>query len=224
MRLLILRLQGPLQSWGERSKWDNRDSASMPTKSGVIGIIACCMGIGRDDAELVELHRKLKLAVRADMPGRLGTDYHTVSSDRMMNSEGKLQQRTIVSFRQYLQDASFLAVLHSEDDALLDRIVYAMHHPKWTAFLGRKSCVPTYPLLPLDTNEYSSVKDALNRHPLADRAALGSKNDVVRAEIESAQGLFDRNDELRAAGRHFASRKVEYYNVDKEGFECTVRS
>lgn len=36
-KMLMLRLEGVLQSWGEHSRFDSRDSASMPTKSGVVG-------------------------------------------------------------------------------------------------------------------------------------------------------------------------------------------
>ena len=214
MRLLILRLEGPLQSWGERSKWDNRDSALMPTKSGVIGIIACCMGLSRDDDRLLELHRKLKLAVRADMPGRLGVDYHTVSSENMMNAEGKAQKRTIVSYRQYLQDASFLAVISSEDDLLLDSVSFALRHPKWAAFLGRKSCVPTYPLIPVETDEFDSIKEALDNWPFAERTDTERRS--FRAEIEEPEGQFTRGDSLLSTDRHFSGRRVEYYAVRRE--------
>jgi CRISPR system Cascade subunit CasD len=36
---LFLRLEGPLQAWGERGRWSIRDSAAEPTKSGVIGLL-----------------------------------------------------------------------------------------------------------------------------------------------------------------------------------------
>lgn len=36
--LLILRLEGALQSWGDHSKWDVRDSGDFPSKSGVVGV------------------------------------------------------------------------------------------------------------------------------------------------------------------------------------------
>ena len=49
MKLLLIRLEGALQSWGEWAKWDERDSGLMPTKSGVIGVLACCMGLKRGD-------------------------------------------------------------------------------------------------------------------------------------------------------------------------------
>lgn len=211
MRLLIIRLEGPLQSWGERSRWDNRDSALMPTKSGVIGMIACCMGIPREDARLVELHNALTVALRADMPGRLGADYHTVTSEQLMTADGKTQDRTIVSYRQYLQDASFLLVIASRDNSLLDRITHGLRHPVWTAFLGRKSCVPTRPLIPVDTEEFASVEEALNSYPLAER--VDPDQISFRVEIEDPAGDHLRNDSLRTADRHFARRQVKYYTV-----------
>ena len=39
-KLLVLCLEGVLQSWGEDAKWDIRDSSDMPTKSGIVGLIA----------------------------------------------------------------------------------------------------------------------------------------------------------------------------------------
>lgn len=222
MRLLILRLEAPLQSWGERSKWDNRDSGLMPTKSGIIGIIACCMGLPRDDGFIAELHQKLSVAVRADMPGRLGTDYHTVTSESMMNAEGKPQERTIVSFRQYLQDASFLAVLASEEPGLLDEIANAMKHPKWPAYLGRKCCVPTYPLLPVVTDEYSSMTEAIENWPLAERA--DPDMDSFRAEIDDPHGKYGRNDNLCSRGRHFSVRRVEYHIVRRKAENVSFKT
>ena len=222
MRLLIMRLEGPLQSWGERSQWDNRDSALMPTKSGVIGMIACCMGISREDRRLIELHNKLTVAVRADIPGVLGADYHTVTSDRMMNAEGKEQERTIVSSRQYLQDASFLLVISSRDNALLDEIVCAFRHPVWTAFLGRKNCVPTCPLIPCDTNEFASIEKAIEAFPLTERA--DPKRLRFRAEIDDPEGEFVRNDSLRSTERRFAMRRVRYHTVGRREENVSLAS
>ena len=41
--LIMLRLEGPLQSWGELSKWDSRESSDMPTRSGIVGLLASAM-------------------------------------------------------------------------------------------------------------------------------------------------------------------------------------
>ena len=84
--LLILRLEGPLQSWGENSKWDHRDSADLPTKSGIIGLLGCALGLPRKDPALVELCSAVRLAVRADRPGIRTTDYQTVTGTPLLNA------------------------------------------------------------------------------------------------------------------------------------------
>ena len=43
---LLLRLQGPMQSWGTTSRFDERDTQLEPSKSGVLGLV--CAAIGRD--------------------------------------------------------------------------------------------------------------------------------------------------------------------------------
>ena len=46
---LLLRLAGPLQSWGMLSHFNERDTARFPTRSGVIGLLAAALGIARDE-------------------------------------------------------------------------------------------------------------------------------------------------------------------------------
>ena len=69
--ILLLRLEGPLQSWGERARWDFRDTAPFPTKSAVVGILACAMGLQRESAEIVDMNDALRMAIRADRAGRV---------------------------------------------------------------------------------------------------------------------------------------------------------
>lgn len=218
MRLLLLRLEGPLQSWGDHSEWDDRDTTSMPTKSGVIGLIACCMGLVRGDARICAMHNTLTVSVCADSPGQLGVDYQTAKSPRLMTADGKfrsVKKSTIESNRQYLQDASFLVVLASEQEALLDEIAHALRHPKWTPYLGRKCCVPTRPLLEEDSTTYASVEDAIRRHPVA--ARFDHPNTALRAEIETPNGEYSRNDHLvDARERRFTVRNVRMMSIQKE--------
>ncbi|MEU3340436.1 CRISPR-associated protein Cas5 [Streptomyces sp. NPDC006668] len=93
--VLLIRLAGPLQSWGTASRFPaRRDSHSRPTKSAVIGMCAAALGLPRtmglkqphsptdDKAQakltvLGELARSL-FGVRADHPGVPVRDYHTV--------------------------------------------------------------------------------------------------------------------------------------------------
>ena len=55
MATLLLRLAAPLQSWGSSSKFEIRTTEKMPTKSGVVGMLAAALGLRRD-ADLARLN------------------------------------------------------------------------------------------------------------------------------------------------------------------------
>jgi CRISPR system Cascade subunit CasD len=64
---LFLRLEGPLQSWGENCPWSERRTAPEPTKSGIVGLLACAMG-WRDDSRLRQLSLDIRARSRAPRP------------------------------------------------------------------------------------------------------------------------------------------------------------
>lgn len=148
MRTLLLRLAAPMQSWGTESKFDTRQTRREPSKSGVIGLLACALGIRRDDfAALAELS-KLSFGVRVDQEGQQLMDYQTVKSykskeDFLAETNPEAAYQT---YRYYLADAIFVAAVSSDDDALMDRLEAALHRPAFPLFLGRRSCPPTLPL------------------------------------------------------------------------------
>lgn len=165
---LFLRLEGPLQSWGERSHWSIRDSASEPTKSGVIGLIACALGYGEDE-QLRALSEQTRMGVRVDAPGSRITDYHTIGGGydkpALLTAEGKPkkssgQPHTEISQRDYLCDASFLVALQAEDAGLIEQMAAALREPQWTVYLGRKSCPPGRPIFE-GVGEYPDLVQAL---------------------------------------------------------------
>lgn len=158
---LILHLAGPLQSWGEKSRFNQRDTARFPTRSGIIGLIASALGQHRDQP-LDEL-RKLRIAVRADRPGTVLRDFHTVGGGvppklTVATAEGKHrpgETGTLVSHRYYLQDAAFTLAIttDTEQQPLLDRYEAALRAPAWPPYLGRRSCPPAGPLLLTRTDD-----------------------------------------------------------------------
>jgi len=141
---LLLRLAGPLQSWGMTGQFLLRDTHTQPTKSGVVGMIAACLGRPRG-ADIDDLVR-LRMAVRTDQPGTLLHDYHTVSrtdGTTLPTASGKKKKdKTAVTDRWYLADAVFLLAL-TGDRGLIERISDAIDRPVYAPVLGRRSCVPT---------------------------------------------------------------------------------
>ena len=77
MNTLLLRLEGPLQSWGLRARWEERDTAFEPSKSGIIGLLGCALGLHRDNDRLREISEQLTMGVRVERQGQLLLDYHT---------------------------------------------------------------------------------------------------------------------------------------------------
>jgi CRISPR system Cascade subunit CasD len=153
---LVLRLAGPLQSWGGASQFNRRETLPEPTKSGLVGLLAAAQGRRRTDP--IEDLLRLRLGVRTDRPGLLLRDYHTVSDYRgrpllSASSSGRGTQKptspakhTHVTQRYYLQDAVFVVAL-SGPVGLLETLYAAVRRPAFPLALGRRACVPTQPLV-----------------------------------------------------------------------------
>jgi CRISPR system Cascade subunit CasD len=140
---LTLCIDAPMQSWGTTSRFIIRDTATEPTKSGIVGLLAAALGVARDDTEKIAQLAELRMGVRVDREGIIERDYHTTQNVPTTLGGG---HRTIVSNRYYLADGVFLIVLEGEP-SLLAQLHAAVQHPHWPLFFGRKAYVPTRPLL-----------------------------------------------------------------------------
>ena len=153
MTVLLLRLAGPLQSWGVKSRFTVRATELAPTKSGIIGMLAAAVGRRRTDP--IEDLLSLRFGVRKDQPGRVIRDFHTART-----LDGKTSMP--LSERYYLADAVFLAGIEG-DTALLEGLDEALRHPFFPLYLGRRSCPPTHPVS-LGLRE-AGLLDALRAEP-----------------------------------------------------------
>lgn len=255
--LLLMRLEAPLQSWGTRARWDVRDTALEPTKSGVIGLIGCALGLRRGSPELEKLDEKLLFAVRVDHQGTLATDYQTATGYHRTAEGGykhaggvakslakakEHPENTIVSLRDYLHDARFLVVLSSADELLLKRLAGdvidpgwsgSLRRPRWPLYLGRKSCVPTRPVLSGLTDAYSGLEDALRKERW--RRPKGSSREtpgVLDGWIECGPGdpgwheserLSERQDAIRVNdARFYGFRNCRYISIPTRNLHVEV--
>ena len=215
---LFLRLEGPLQSWGERARWSVRDSAPEPTKSGIVGLLGCALGVA-DDESLRAISQGVRMGVRCDRPGRRIIDYHTVGGGydhpMLLTAQGKPKissgrPHTEQTWRHYLSDASFLVAVQGEPD-LIARLAEALQHPHWPIYLGRKCCMPTCP--PFDgVADFCDLETALAKWPWRgpDGSVLATPVEKVRAVLECApsqDGAVRRRDEIDSRTyRTFAPR------------------
>lgn len=155
MTVLLLQLSGPLQSWGDSSRFTRRMTRREPTKSGVVGLLASALGRSREEsvADLAQL----ELGVRSDQPGTIVRDFQ---------SEKSLDGKKIMplTHRYYLADAKFLVALGGNGE-LLHRLDAAVKAPRWPLYLGRRSCPPDTPLSLGVHEEYVTVREALEEEP-----------------------------------------------------------
>ena len=111
MSVLLLQLAGPMQAWGDSSRFTRRETRREPTKSGVVGLLASALGRTRE-ADMSDL-AALEFAVRIDQPGTVMRDFQTE-----IPAKGDPMPLT---HRYYLADAKFLVALGGEQ-ALLEEI------------------------------------------------------------------------------------------------------
>ena len=235
-----------MQSWGTRSRWDVRETGAEPTKSGVIGLLGCALGLQRDSDDLLFLDGKLLFGVRVEREGVVSTDYHTVTgyhrtaAGEFKHSGGTAKsfvkalehgESTVISPREYLHDAAFLVALSSDEKVLLQRIAGvdasgpwkgSLVNPCWPLYLGRKSCVPSRPVFERLTDEYQDVEDALKKEPwLPLRSRETEKKKAppkLFAWIEHPDGEYERQDALRLNQLRF----YEYRRCKRIEIETTT--
>jgi len=187
MPTLLLRLVGPMQSWGTTSRFDQRDTGKEPSKSGVIGLLSAAMGIVRENWTDLEPLTRLSMGVRHDRPGVPKRDYqtaqHIISADRSKIHE------TAVTTRDYLADAAFLVGLECDERSLLERVHAALRDPVWPLALGRKSYVPSESIWIENGVQDMPLRDALARWPwIASLRRWEEPPEKVLVSLESEDG------------------------------------
>lgn len=215
MNVLLLRLSGPMQSWGVQSRFSVRDTGLEPSKSGVVGLLAAALGRPRS-AEIADL-ATLRMAVRVDTEGLLKYDYHTAQD--VLKAGGGTKD-TEPSRRYYLAEARFLVGLAGEDLALLRRLHGALQDPVWLLFLGRKAFVPGEPIwLPDGLREDADLLPLMGRYPWLGRDTA-EQPERLRLVMEDPDGSEVRLDQpVSFAQRRFAPRRMVTSFVPASGLQ-----
>ncbi len=216
---LLIPLVGPMQAWGSRSRFDDRDTHPEPTKSGVLGLV--CAALGRGRTESIDDLAEMRFGVRSDVPGMAVSDFQT--AQRVLRASGG-GTTSVTSRRHYLSDAVFLAGLESASLALVRAIEAALMDPVWVLSLGRKG----YPLTAPPYLPWGSVREGVPLEqalaaepwrPLYPLPEWRPRPDQLRVLVEDLEGedgaiadvplAFDR--------RQFGLRRVRSHMAPREG-------
>lgn len=175
---LILRLEGPLQAWGDVAMDPRRPTRAFPSRSGLAGLLANALGwTYRDGGRTTALQDSIRYAVREDRRPRVVRDYQTADLGAIGDTGwtrwglerrgGGSKEGTQILEKFYLADGCFRVALSLAADApaSVDEVAAALRRPARPLFLGRKGCPPATPLLEPFRVEADSPREALEHVP-----------------------------------------------------------
>lgn len=197
--VLLLRLDGPMMSFGTVAVDAIGHTAPFPGRSLLTGLLGNALGLDHRDAdELTRLQSRLLHAVRRDYGGEVRTDYQTVDlgqpfllDEVAWTTRGRIDPRggsadnkvgTHIRHRDYLVDSAFtvaLTLAPADQSPDLDALADAVRQPARPLFLGRKSCLPASPLF-LARTRAASLVDSVRE---ADKPKAPSRPLDVRARL-----------------------------------------
>ncbi len=127
-------------------------------------------------------------------------DFHTVLDT--VSAGGLPKSNPVLTYRHYLADAGFYVFLCGEE-TLLHRAAEALADPVWGVWLGRKSCIPSAPVL---GGVFVSMDEA--RSVLLDGLCVTSEEEECAVFGEGTDSVPDVPLDFRSAGRKFGLRRV----------------
>lgn len=155
----------------------------MPTKSGILGLLAAAEGRRRSDP--IEDLLALELGVRTDQPGVLLSDFHT-AHHRIKGTPMPL------TYRHYWSDAVFTAHIGGPRE-VVEGLYEALTNPAFPLFFGRRSCVPEgrVALGVFDETVAESIQGCpWQAGRVAQRRAHRSGQQSVRLSVQADQSAF----------------------------------
>src|SRR5262245_15662772 len=182
MRIVVLRLDSPVMSFGAPAIDQNGVIQAFPALSMLTGLFANALGWDHRDVDKLErLQERLRYAARVDRRGEAIVDYQTVDlgSNWMLpekagwTTRGRVARRTGASgeathqrYRHYRMDSlhTVAVTLVGSDEPSLDEVAAGLRTPARPLFVGRKCCLPAAPMI-VDVVESTSLMDVLASLP-----------------------------------------------------------
>mgnify|MGYP001237541334 CR=1 FL=1 len=189
MKALILRFDGLLMSFGAFIVDQHGYTDPFPGTSMLTGLTANALGWTHAEFDKLEtLQRRIVYAARWDEQPEAMIDYHTVDLGQPKmsfpgwttrgtpehRSGGDARYGTHQRYRHYWADGLMTVALGLKDDAdqptLMD-LYEAFKRPARPLFLGRKTCLPSRPLLDPESPivEGDDILDILSKAPVWNR-------------------------------------------------------
>jgi CRISPR system Cascade subunit CasD len=147
--------------------------------------------------------------VKTELPVRRLQDFHTVQGTKTADGKNK---DCHITHRQYLADAAFGVLLEGNSD-ILEQIAAALADPVWGIWLGRKTCIPSAPVMAgLKEDKYEALQLLIGDTPIE----FFTRQIDVENFAEGRDSLPDNPASFATERRHFTPRRVNIIQGKKE--------
>lgn len=168
---VIFTLAAPMGAFGDLAGHERRNSGAWPARSAVLGLVGAALGVRRDDGPGQETLAGWRVAVSVLSRGTAFRDFHTVQTVPTARVKRPATRRDalealrsgdnpLITWRDYRSDCAFGVALWGLAGA--DDVRDALARPRFTPYLGRKSCPLSAPMAP-QVVEAETETDALAR-------------------------------------------------------------
>jgi len=152
----------------------------------------------------------------------------STNSIKTLANAAKYDEYTVLSQREYIDDASFLVALSDDGSSILHRLsgesderglTWSLRNPRWPLYLGRRSCVPTRPVFEKLTDEYDNIESALRQEPWeASPRKAADMPKSLEGWVEDPDGPSERQDAMRHNQmRFYGFNRYRRIEVDTSG-------
>ena len=206
MKYFALWLESPIQSWGVDSRFSLRSTFSFPTKSGIAGIILSSLGRGGEEREFLRIFSALKETAVSFKAGSKNAgpskmiDFQVIGNGYDENDDwalGMIPKKrdggkavgggAKLTYRHYLQNA-FFGVVQEIDDSISTEVAEGLQNPHWPIYLGRRCCIPSYPVY---NGTFESESEAMDKlFQIAGERGLVESERLVEGYAEEAFDSF----------------------------------
>lgn len=210
MRYIGLVFHAPMQSWGasnlaDVNKESPRNTYLIPTKSAILGILRSSLGEARTEEEDKLDLKSSRILVRVDRQGSLARDYNIAQRTHHGFRAGTTKE--IPKF--FIQDATFVVLFGHSRPETVDALLQSLQSPMWAPFLGRRSHVPTLPLL-LGEIKTSSPRETLENLPVFWSKDEGPNKTILYTDSKIAST--DKIKEMIDSPNFFNPQRRDYQN------------
>jgi CRISPR system Cascade subunit CasD len=224
-KYLIFRLYGVMASFGKPAIGKLRHSYNTPTKSQVVGLIACSHGIDREEEDKILELSKCEIGIKNIEIGNHLLDFHIVqcpkSNKQYKNRLEEIQNisQNVIAEKEYVSNAVNLIAIKTSSD--LEHMKQKLLEPEFSLFIGRLNCPLSLPLDPqiIDADNFIEAfdkfevkEDFIKVNNKSTRYHLENKIDIPNLNLQRTEEKQD----ILLKNRNYSSRK-EYVYTKKVG-------